>query len=68
MDKKLAVLLDRLRKTKTEEEVKAAWARHLSLDYDTSDDHDLYSPQILFEFKYDRKLSNASHLAPVAPR
>jgi len=65
MDKKLAALLDRLHKTKTEEEVKAAWARHLSLDYDTSDDHDLYSPQILFEFKYDRKLSNASQLAPV---
>jgi hypothetical protein len=65
MDKRLKALLQRLDKTKTEEEVKAAWAKHLSLDYDTSDDHDLYSPQILFEFKYDRKLSNASQLAPI---
>lgn len=63
--KRLQNLLERLTKARTEEDVKAAWARHLRLDYDTSDDHDLYSPQVLFEFKYDRKLSNASQLAPV---
>lgn len=65
MDKRLKTLLQRLDKTKTEEEVKAVWAKHLHLDYNTSDDHDLYTPQVLFEFKYDRKLSNASQLAPV---
>jgi hypothetical protein len=65
MDKRLKTLLQRLGKAKTEEDVKSAWARHLELDYDTSDDIDLYSPQMLFEFKFDRKLSNASQLAPV---
>ena len=64
-DKRLQKLLERLDKARTEEDVKAAWARHLKLDYDTSDDHDLYSPQVLFEFKYDKKLSNASQFAPV---
>jgi hypothetical protein len=65
MDKRLKTLLQRLDKAKTEEDVKSAWARHLKLDYDTSDDIDLYTPQVLFEFKFDRKLSNASQLAPV---
>lgn len=65
MSKRLDALLKRLDKSRTEEDVKAAWARHLRLDYGTADDHDLYSPQVLFEFKYDRKLSNASQLAPV---
>lgn len=65
MNKRLDALLKRLDKSRTEEDVKAAWARHLRLDYDTADDHDLYSPQVLFEFKYDKKLSNASQLAPV---
>lgn len=65
MSKRLDALLKRLNKSRTEEDVKAAWVRHLRLDYDSSDDHDLYSPQVLFEFKDDRKLSNASHLAPV---
>lgn len=64
-DKRLQKLLERLEKTRTEEDVKAAWARHLKLDYDTSDDHDLYTPQMLFEFKFDKNLSNASQLAPV---
>ena len=65
MKKRLDALLKRLDKSRTEEDVKAAWARHLRLDYNTSDDHDLYSPQVLFEFKYDKKLSSASRLAPV---
>lgn len=65
MSKKLDTLLRRLARCRTEEDVKAAWAKHLGLEYDTSDDHDLYSPQVLFEFKFDRQLSNASQLAPV---
>lgn len=65
MNRRLDALRKRLDKSRTEEDVKAAWARHLRLDYDTSDDHDLYSPQVLFEFKYDRMLSNPSQLAPV---
>ena len=65
MDKRLKTLRQRLDKATTEEEVKSAWARLLGLDYDTSDDIDLYTPQLLFEFKYERKLANASQLAPV---
>ena len=65
MDKRLKTLRQRLDKARTEEDVKSAWARHLNLDYDTADDMDLYTPQVLFEFKYERNLSSASQLAPV---
>ena len=43
MSRKLDALTRRLASSRTEEEVKAAWARHLRLEYDTSDDHDLSS-------------------------
>jgi hypothetical protein len=65
MDKRLMTLRQRLDKATTEEDVKSAWARLLGLDYDTADDIDLYTPQLLFEFKFERKLANASQLAPV---
>jgi hypothetical protein len=55
----------KLQKTKTEEEVKAAWAGALGLTYNTSEDHDLYTPAVLFEFKHDKNLSQAQQLAPV---
>ena len=42
----------------TEEDVKNAYARHYDIRYNTSDRHDLYTPQILFEFKYDKNLEN----------
>ena len=59
---KLLALLD---KAQTEEDVKAAWAKTLGIDYNTSDDHDLYTPQVLFEFKFDRQLAQAASRAPV---
>lgn len=65
MDKKLAALLKKLAKTKTEEDVKAAWAKCFDLDYDTSDDHDLYTQQVLFEFKFDKQLRHTPHLSAV---
>ncbi len=65
MDKRLSMVLHRLGKSKTEQDVKSAWARHLRLDYDTADDIDLYTPLVLFEFKFDRKLTHALPLAPV---
>lgn len=65
MADKLSALVTLLGKTNTEEEVKHAWATHLGVDYDTADDHDLYTPQILFEFKYDKKFGNKSQLAAV---
>ena len=54
-----------LGKAQREEDVKAAWAKTLGIDYDTSDDHDLYTPQVLFEFKFDRKSAQAANRAPV---
>jgi hypothetical protein len=61
----LVKLLTKLQKTKTEEEVKAAWAGALELPYNTSEDHDLYHSSILFEFKHDKNLTHAAQLAPV---
>lgn len=43
---------------KTEEDVKNIYARFFEISYDTSDRHDLYTPEILFEFKYDKNLKN----------
>ena len=59
---KLLALLD---KAQTEEDVKAAWAKTLGIDYNTSDDHDLYTPQVFFEFKFDRQLAQAASRSPV---
>ena len=47
-------LLARLEKAKREEDVKAAWAKCFDLEYDTTRDHDLYTEQVLFEFKLRR--------------
>lgn len=65
MADKLSALTNLLGKTNTEEEVKHAWAKCLGVDYDTADDHDLYTPQILFEFKYDKNFGNKTQLATV---
>ncbi len=62
---RLGVLRPKLAKAKTEEDVKHAWAQALKLDYDTSDDIDLYTPQVLFEFKCDANLSLRPKVAPV---
>lgn len=48
--------LEALGKTKTEEDVKGAYAAHFGIRYDTSDWIDLYTPQVLFEFKFDKNL------------
>ena len=34
--------------------MKAAWAKCFDLEYDTADHHDLYTEQVLFEFKHQR--------------
>ncbi|CAF3310622.1 unnamed protein product [Rotaria socialis] len=47
-----------LQKSKKEEEVKNAYAKFFSLDYNTSDDHDLYTTRVLFEFKADKNFEN----------
>ena len=54
---------NRLKSAKTEETVKAVYANYFKIDYDTADKHDLYTPQVFFEFKYDKifKPKGASH-------
>ncbi len=48
--------IEALGKTKTEEDVKGVYAAYFGITYDTSDRIDLYTPQVLFEFKYDKNL------------
>ena len=55
----------RLQKAKTEEEVKHAYAKQFGLDYDTEFRHDLYSPEIFFEFKFSRSLQKRTSRAAV---
>jgi len=45
-------------KGKTEEDIKNAYAKYFELTYDTSDRHDLYTPRVLFEFKFNKNLKN----------
>ena len=54
-----------LLKARTEEEVKHAYAEHFGLDYDTEFRHDLYSPQVFFEFKFSRSLQKRETRAAV---
>ena len=63
--KRAAALLKRLDKAKTEEAVKAAWAKCFDLELDTTDDHDLYTEQVLFEFKFERNFDQPAQRAAV---
>lgn len=56
MGKKFSSFKKALQKARTEEEVKHAYASHFGLDYDTESRHDLYSPEVFFEFKFQRSL------------
>ena len=47
-----------IRRSKTEEDVKNAYAKHFDISYDTSDRLDLYTSGVLFEFKYDKNLKS----------
>ena len=65
MAKKNSSFSKALLKAKTEEEVKHAYAAHFELDYDTEFRHDLYSPEIFFEFKFSRSLQKRDARAAV---
>lgn len=65
MNKSFAKFSKALAKSKTEEEVKHAYAEHFALDYDTEFRHDLYSPEIFFEFKFSRSLTKRNSRAAV---
>lgn len=51
--------------TKTEEDVKGAYAAHFGIRYDTSDRIDLYTEQALFEFKFDKNLRSLKQRAAI---
>jgi len=55
----------RLKVAKTEETVKAIYAQYFSIKYDTADRHDLYTAEVLFEFKYDKNFHNLKALATI---
>jgi hypothetical protein len=65
MGQKFSSFSSMLLKAKTEEEVKHAYAEHFGLDYDTEFHHDLYSAEILFEFKFSRNLQRRETRAAV---
>ncbi len=65
MSKNFSSFHKALLKAKTEEEVKHAYAKHFDLNYDTEFRHDLYSPEIFFEFKFDRPLEKRAVRAAV---
>jgi len=47
-----------IKKGKTEEDIKHAYAKFFDISYDTADRHDLYTPRVLFEFKFDKNFTN----------
>ncbi len=50
--------VDALKKGKTEEEIKNVYAKHFDIQYDTSEYLDLYTTEVLFEFKYEKNFEN----------
>ena len=65
MKKEYKIFKNNLSKARTEEDVKNAYAKHFKINYDTSDRHDLYTPQVLFEFKYDKNFENLKAKATI---
>lgn len=65
MVKRFSTFKAALVKSKTEEEVKHAYAEHFGLDYDTEFRHDLYSPEVFYEFKFSRSLQKRESRAAV---
>jgi hypothetical protein len=56
--KDLNKFLASIKKGKTEEDIKNAYAKYFDIDYDTADKHDLYTPRVLFEFKFDKNFQS----------
>lgn len=54
-----------LEKSTQEDEVRGIYASYYKLKYNTSDRHDLYTPQVLFEFKCDKNFHNLKALATI---
>ncbi|MDD8018032.1 MAG: hypothetical protein PHP42_06635 [Bacteroidota bacterium] len=56
---------NQLDRATTEEVVKATYANYFKIKYDTSHHHDLYTPNVLFEFKTDKNFHNLKALATI---
>ena len=54
-----------LSRCKVEDDVRAAYAKFFDIPFDASEYIDLYTPQVLFEFKYDKNLSRSHEKARV---
>jgi hypothetical protein len=55
----------RLETASTEEDVKSNYASFFKIKYNTSNHHDLYTPQVLFEFKCEKNFINLKALATI---
>lgn len=58
-------LMKALLQSTTEEDVKHHFSNFLKLKYNTKDRHDLYTKEILFEFKYDKNFQNVTQRAKI---
>lgn len=56
---------NQLDKATTEEVVKSTYATYFKIEYNTSHHHDLYTPQVFFEFKADKNFHNLRALATI---
>lgn len=65
MAKKDLNLPEELAKCKSEDEVRDTFCKYFKYKLNTVGRADLYTPQILFEFKYDKRLTSVSNRAPV---
>lgn len=54
-----------LQKAKTEEEVKFAYVKEFKIKFSAAYKQDLYTPQVLFEFKYDKNFENIKTRAEI---
>ena len=52
------IFIKELKQTSNEEEVKFAYAKHFNIKFKATKRRDLYTPQILFEFKYNKNFNN----------
>jgi hypothetical protein len=56
---------NRLDKSTQEDEVRSIYATYFKIKYNTANRHDLYTPQVLFEFKADKNFHNLKALATI---
>ena len=54
-----------LSRCKVEDDVRAAYAKFFNIPFDASEYIDLYTPQVLFEFKYDKNFKRQHEKARV---